>query len=64
VVLEVGHELIDALLVLGFAQTRQVRIEGGHHRAFVAEINLDLAQVLTLLKEVGGVGMTAMPLAA
>jgi len=63
-VLEVAHELVQALLVLGLAQAGQVGVEGRHGRALVAQINLNLAQVLALLKEMGGVGMTAMPLAA
>lgn len=57
VALEVAHELIDALLVLGLTETSQVGIEGRDDRAFVAEIDLDLAEVLALLKKMSRVGV-------
>ena len=44
--------------MLSLTKAGQVRVEGGDSRIFVAEINLDLAQVLPLLKEMGRVGMT------
>jgi hypothetical protein len=53
--LEVAHHLIDALLVLSFAEASQVRVERGDRRVAVTEIDLELAQVLALLKEVRGV---------
>lgn len=43
--------------MLGPAQARQVRIDGGDQRALVAEVDLDLAEVLALLEQVCGVGM-------
>src|SRR4051794_37563796 len=56
--LEVAHELIDPLLVLGLAETGQVRVERGHRRALMPQIDLELAQVLTLLKKVRGIRMS------
>src|SRR5258708_39220603 len=53
--LEVAHELVDAQLVLSFAETGQMGVEGRHHGALVSEIDLDLAEVLALLKKVSGV---------
>lgn len=41
--------------MLGPAQARQVRVDGGDERAFVAEVDLDLAEVLALLEQVCGV---------
>ena len=61
--LEVAHEPVQAFLMLGFAEAGQVRV-AGHGRALVAQIDLDLAEVLALLQEVGGVRVTPMPLAA
>ena len=55
--LEIAHEVVDAFLVLSFAEARQMRVEGGDGRIAVTEINLDLTEVLALLKEVRGVGM-------
>lgn len=43
--------------MLGLAQARQVCVDGGDERAFVAEVDLDLAEVLALLEQVRGVGM-------
>ena len=43
--------------MLGFAQAGQVRVDGGDDRALVAEVDLDLAQVLALFEHVRGVGM-------
>ncbi len=43
--------------MLGFAQAGQVRVERGDQRAFVAEVDLDLAQVLASFQHVCGVGM-------
>ena len=62
--LEVAHKPVQAFLMLGFAEAGQVRVEGRHGRALVAQIDLDLAEILTLLQEVGGVRVTPMPLAA
>jgi hypothetical protein len=53
--LEVAHELVQAFLMLSFTETGQVRVEGGHGRTLVAQIDLDLAEVLALLKEMRGV---------
>jgi hypothetical protein len=41
--------------MLSFTETGQVRVEGGHGRTLVAQIDLDLAEVLALLKEMRGV---------
>lgn len=41
--------------MLGSAQARQVRVNGGDERAFVAEVDLDLAEVLALFEQVCGV---------
>jgi len=43
--------------MLGPAQARQVGIDGGDERAFVAEVDLDLAEVLALFEQVCGVRM-------
>ena len=55
--LEIAHELINALLVLSFAEAGQVCVEGGGDRTAVTEINLDLPKVLPLFKEIRGVRM-------
>ncbi len=44
--------------MLGPAQAREVRVNGGHERAFVAEVDLDLAEVLALFEQVCGVRMS------
>jgi hypothetical protein len=41
--------------MLGLAEARQVRVDGGDQRTFVAEVDLDLAEVLPLLEQVRGV---------
>ena len=43
--------------MLGFAQAGQVRVKGGDHRTPVAEVDLDLTQVLPLLQQMRRVGM-------
>jgi len=43
--------------MLGFAEARQVGIDDGGNGAFVAEVDLNLAKVLTLFEQVGGVGV-------
>jgi hypothetical protein len=43
--------------MLSFAQARQVGIDDGGDGAFVAEVDLDLAQVLALFEQMGGVRM-------
>lgn len=43
--------------MLGFAEARQVGINGGDNGTFVAEVDLDLAEVLALFKQARGVGM-------
>jgi hypothetical protein len=55
--LEIAHEAIEALLVLGFGERGEVSVDDGGGGAFVAEIDLELAEVLALLKQVCGVGM-------
>lgn len=44
--------------MLGPAQARQVSVNGGDERAFVAEVDLDLAEVLALFEQVCGVRMS------
>jgi len=44
--------------MLGFTETGQVRVNGRHHRALVAQIDLNLAQVLALLQQMSGIGVT------
>jgi hypothetical protein len=44
--------------MLRFAQTGQVRVNGGDDRALVAQIDLDLAEVLSLLQQVRRVGVS------
>jgi hypothetical protein len=44
--------------MLGFAETGQVRVNGGDDRAAVAEVHLDLTEVLALLQQMRGIGMT------
>jgi hypothetical protein len=44
--------------VLGLAKARQVSVEGGNDGALVTEVDLDLTEVLALLQEMGGVGVT------
>ena len=41
----------------GLAQARQVRVNGGDGRALVAEVDLDLAEVLALLQQMRRVGV-------
>ena len=53
----VVHEVIQAFLMLGFAEARQVGVDGGDDGTFVAEVDPDLAEVLALFEQVGGVGM-------
>ena len=43
--------------MLGFAESGQVSVNSRHGRTLVAEVDLDLPEVLTLLQEMGGVGM-------
>lgn len=44
--------------MLGFAQAGQVSVEGGDVGIFVAEVDLDLAEIFTPFQQVGRVGMT------
>ncbi len=53
--LEIGHELIQALLMGGLGETGEVGVDRRGHGASVAEVDLDLAQVLPLLKKMGRV---------
>jgi len=43
--------------MLGFAQAGQVRVKGGDDRTLVAEVDLDLTEVLPLLQQMRRVGM-------
>lgn len=55
--LEVGHEPVEPLLVLGAGETRQVGIAGGDHRTAMTKVDLELPEVLTLLEQMGCVRM-------
>jgi len=55
--LEIAHEAFEPFLMLGLAEAGQVRIDDRGGRTFVAEVDLNLAQVLSLLQKMGGVGM-------
>lgn len=55
---EIVHEAIQEFLMLGFAEAGQVGVEGGDDRTFVSEIDLNLAEVLPLLQQMRGVGMS------
>ena len=44
--------------MLGLAEARQVGIDGGDDGTLVAEVDLDLAEVLALFEQMRGVGMT------
>ncbi len=44
--------------MLGFTETGQVRVNGRHHRALVAQIDLNLAEVLALLQQMRGIRVT------
>lgn len=57
VALEVAHQLIESFLMLGFAEAGEVGVDGGDGGTFVAEVNLDLAEVLPVLHEMGGIGV-------
>ena len=50
--------------MLGLAEARQVGVNRRHQRTLVAEVDLDLAQVLALLEQMGSVGMALMPSSA
>ena len=43
--------------MLGFAQAGQVRVKGGDGRALVAQIDLNLTEVLSLLQQMSRVGV-------
>jgi hypothetical protein len=43
--------------MLRFAEAGQVRVDDGGCRAFVSEVDLDLAEVLALFEQMGGVGV-------
>ena len=43
--------------MLGFAEAGQMGVDGGDDGTFVAEVDLDLAEVLALFEQVRGVGM-------
>ena len=55
--LEIAHEAFEPFLVLGLTEAGQVRIDDGGRRTLVAEVDLDLAQVLALLQKMRRVGM-------
>jgi len=55
--LEIAHEAFQPFLVLGLAEAGQMRVDDGGRRTLVAEVDLDLAQVLSLLQKMGRIGM-------
>lgn len=56
--LEVAHELIQAFLMLRLTEAGQVGVEGSHLGIGMAEIDLELTEVLAALKKMGGVRMS------
>src|SRR5439155_13155926 len=54
---EIAHEAFQPFLVLSLAEAGQVRIDDRGRRTLVAEVDLDLAQVLPLLQKMRRVGM-------
>jgi len=62
--LEVAHELINALLVLGLTEGGQVGIDDRGGGAVMAEIDLELAEVFALLQQMGGIAVPLMPSSA
>lgn len=44
--------------MLGLAEAGQMGVNGGDHRALVAEVDLNLPEVLPLFEQMGGVGVT------
>src|SRR5229473_5559743 len=55
--LEIAHEAFEPFLVLGLTETGQMGIDDGGRRTLMAEVDLNLAQVLPLLQKMGRVGM-------
>jgi hypothetical protein len=55
--LEIAHHLIEAFLVLGLTEASQMRVAGRDGRIAMAEVDLELTEVLALLKEMRRVGM-------
>jgi hypothetical protein len=51
--LEVVHKVIQPFLMLGLGQAGQMGVEGGDGGALVSHVDLDLAQVFTLLQQMG-----------
>jgi hypothetical protein len=56
--LEVAHELVNALLVLGLTEGGQVSIDDRGRGAVMAQVDLELAEVFALLQEMSRIGMT------
>ena len=50
--------------MLGLAEAGQVRVNDGGDRALVAEVDLDLAEVLALLQQMSRIRMALMPSSA
>ena len=55
--LQIAHELIQAFLMLGFAETGQMGVKGRDGRTLVAEVDLDLTEILALFQEMRRVTM-------
>src|SRR5204863_9715934 len=55
--LEIAHEAFEPFLVLGLTEAGQVSIDDRGGGTLVAEVDLDLAQVLPLLQKMSRVGM-------
>ena len=56
--LEVAHELVNALLVLGLAQRRQMGVDDRGGGVAMSQVNLELAQIFALFQQMRRVGMT------
>lgn len=54
---EIGHEVIESILMLGFTETGQMSVDGGGDGTSVSEIDLYLAQVFTSFEQMSGVGV-------
>ena len=54
---EVGHEGIQALLMLGATEGGQVGVDDGGGGTSVTEVDLELPEVLALLEQMGGIAV-------
>ena len=54
---EIAHEAFEPLLVLSLTEAGQVRVDDRGRRTLVAEVDLDLTQVFSLLQKMRGIGV-------